>query len=86
MGTKLNALLDAVMNIVLDVQSVQQEEKSKRCLAVHDFEGEEDDDLSFAKGDWIIVVDSSEDWWKGYLESEGKNGRVGSFPHNYVEE
>ena len=86
MGTKLNALLDAVMNIVLDVQSVQQEEKSKRCLAVHDFEGEEDDDLSFAKGDWIIVVDSSEDWWKGYLESEGKNGRIGSFPHNYVEE
>ena len=37
------------------------------CEATYDFEGEESDELSFEKGDYIVVLESSDpDWWQGY--------------------
>ena len=48
-----------------------------------DYEGEDDDELSFQEGDTIIVVDDShEEWWRGTVGGKGKEGL---FPMNYVE-
>jgi SH3 domain-containing YSC84-like protein 1 len=51
--------------------------------ALYDFKGEKPDDLSFQKGDIILILQktsSQNDWWKGQL-----NGRTGDFPANYVQ-
>ena len=58
-----------------------------RCLAVHAFEGsdddgDDDDDLHFSQGEYLIALDTSEDWWEGYIE--GNPSKTGCFPHNYV--
>ena len=58
-----------------------------RCLAVHAFEGSggddgDDDDLHFSQGEYLIALDTSEDWWEGYVE--GNPSKTGFFPHNYV--
>jgi len=54
-----------------------------RAVAIYDFNAVESGDLSFSKGDVIIITqksDSSNDWWTG------KNrGRQGIFPANFVE-
>jgi len=52
--------------------------------AMFDFEGKEENDLSFKKGDKIEVLergDGPNDWWVGRV-----NGTVGEFPGNYVKE
>ncbi|KAI8809267.1 hypothetical protein BJ742DRAFT_677130 [Cladochytrium replicatum] len=54
-----------------------------RAIALYDFEGEQDGDLSFRKGDIIVVLKkttSQNDWWTGRCA-----GREGQFPANYVE-
>jgi hypothetical protein len=60
-----------------------------RCLAIHDFEtteeGDEANDLTFEAGQYIIATDTSDDWWIGYLEATGPNGKTGYFPRNYVQ-
>ncbi|GAA5990123.1 hypothetical protein JCM10908_005833 [Rhodotorula pacifica] len=49
--------------------------------AMYDFTGESSDELSFARGELIKVIDAvSEEWWRGELR-----GRTGIFPTNYVE-
>lgn len=51
-----------------------------RVRALHTFEGSEQGELSFVKGDIIKVVDRNyKDWWRGQLK-----GRTGIFPVNYV--
>ncbi|KAF8945827.1 hypothetical protein BGZ52_009345, partial [Haplosporangium bisporale] len=52
-------------------------------LAMFDFVGREEDELSFKVGDIINVLEYSDvdDWWRGTL---GKNS--GIFPSNYVQE
>ncbi|KAJ2519480.1 hypothetical protein GGI11_001675 [Coemansia sp. RSA 2049] len=52
-----------------------------RVVALYDFDGEQDGDLSFKRHDLITVVGMSEteDWWIGTC-----NGRRGVFPSNYV--
>eukprot|EP00834_Sanchytrium_tribonematis_P000529 NODE_10_length_61504_cov_0.956502.p1 type:complete len:1364 gc:universal NODE_10_length_61504_cov_0.956502:118-4209(+) len=57
--------------------------------ALYDFRGTEEGDLSFSKGDKIIVNDSTNDlsqnetsWWSGYIENI--EGMFGNFPANYV--
>ncbi len=50
--------------------------------ALYDFTGQSDQDLTFRKGDRIVVVQSptsTDDWWTGEL-----NGKQGLFPANYV--
>jgi len=54
-----------------------------RAVAMYDFNAVESGDLSFSKGDVIIITqksDSSNDWWKGKIR-----GRQGIFPANFVE-
>lgn len=51
-----------------------------RVRALHSFEGAEQGELTFEKGDIIKVVDRNyKDWWRGQLR-----GRTGIFPVNYV--
>ena len=64
-------------------------EKYQRCLAIHDFAGEEEsNDLSFSAGAFLVATDTSDDWWQGYIEIEGEpmppTSQHGSFPRNYV--
>ncbi|EPZ32348.1 LAS seventeen-binding protein 3-like protein [Rozella allomycis CSF55] len=50
-----------------------------KVIALYDFNGVEDGDLSFKKNDVIEVTKKDGDWWDGSL-----NGRKGIFPSNYV--
>eukprot|EP00029_Vermamoeba_vermiformis_P005510 TRINITY_DN1934_c0_g2_i1.p1 TRINITY_DN1934_c0_g2~~TRINITY_DN1934_c0_g2_i1.p1 ORF type:complete len:451 (-),score=115.05 TRINITY_DN1934_c0_g2_i1:95-1417(-) len=50
-----------------------------QVVAVYDFNGETNFDLSFKTGDSIGVLEKQGEWWKGEL-----NGKVGYFPANYV--
>ncbi|KAI1000145.1 Class E vacuolar protein-sorting machinery protein hse1 [Podosphaera aphanis] len=52
-----------------------------RVRALYDFQASDPDELTFAKGDIIAVLESVyKDWWKGLLR-----GKTGIFPLNYVE-
>ncbi|CAA7259976.1 unnamed protein product [Cyclocybe aegerita] len=54
-----------------------------RAIALYDFNAVESGDLSFRKGDVIVVTkksDSVDDWWTGKA-----NGRQGIFPANFIE-
>jgi lipid-binding SYLF domain-containing protein len=56
--------------------------RSTTAVALYDFAGERPEDLSFIKGDVILILkktDSQNDWWFGQL-----NGKQGHFPANYV--
>lgn len=50
--------------------------KDPTAIALYDYQGEQDGDLSFSKGDIIVVTkksESSNDWWTGKI-----GGRIGS--------
>lgn len=52
----------------------------KKVRAMYDLSTTEQDELSFKKGDIIIVLEQVyRDWWRGTL-----HGKVGIFPLNYV--
>jgi len=54
-----------------------------RAIALYNFDAVEDGDLSFKKGDIIVITkksDSTDDWWTGKIA-----GRQGIFPANFVE-
>jgi hypothetical protein len=54
----------------------------KVCVALHDFSAQEEDELSFVKGEVItIVAKSKSGWWKGRI-----GPREGIFPANRVRE
>ncbi|KAG8685687.1 hypothetical protein FRC08_012970 [Ceratobasidium sp. 394] len=60
-----------------------QTEGVARAIALFDFVAQESGDLSFNKGDVIIVLkktNSIDDWWTGKL-----NGKQGIFPANFTE-
>ncbi|KAK9353314.1 hypothetical protein V1505DRAFT_244050 [Lipomyces doorenjongii] len=57
--------------------------RGSQAVALYTFEGEQDGDLGFRKGDMITIVkksNSKDDWWTGR-----RDGREGIFPANYVE-
>ncbi|KAI8093483.1 uncharacterized protein BX664DRAFT_348699 [Halteromyces radiatus] len=59
---------------------------NKTCVVVakYDFNGQEQGDLAFQKGEHITVILSTEDrnsWWHGQIGS-----RTGSFPANFTED
>jgi lipid-binding SYLF domain-containing protein len=63
--------------------SVAPGEGVSRAIALYDFNAVEAGDLSFSKGDVIIVTkksDSTDDWWTGKVGS-----KEGIFPANFVE-
>ncbi|KAI9294906.1 hypothetical protein K502DRAFT_239115 [Neoconidiobolus thromboides FSU 785] len=47
--------------------------------ADYDYEAQAPDELNFAKGDIIFVLEKDDGWWKGE-----KDGKVGVFPANFV--
>ena len=48
--------------------------------AIFDYEGVDEDELSFSRGDEITIYEQCEDgWWTGELK-----GKFGVFPYNYV--
>eukprot|EP01088_Endostelium_zonatum_P007015 TRINITY_DN19168_c0_g1_i1.p1 TRINITY_DN19168_c0_g1~~TRINITY_DN19168_c0_g1_i1.p1 ORF type:complete len:242 (+),score=58.31 TRINITY_DN19168_c0_g1_i1:80-805(+) len=48
--------------------------------AVFDYEGVDEDELTFSRGDEITIFEQCEDgWWTGELK-----GKFGVFPYNYV--
>ncbi|KAG1716774.1 hypothetical protein ID866_372 [Astraeus odoratus] len=54
-----------------------------RAIALYNFHAVEPGDLTFCKGDVIVVTrksDSTDDWWTGKV-----NGKQGIFPANFVE-
>ncbi|KAM4699922.1 intersectin-1 isoform 1-T1 [Discoglossus pictus] len=51
-----------------------------QVIGMYDYIAQNDDELAFAKGQIINVLNKEDpDWWKGEL-----NGQVGLFPSNYV--
>ncbi|KAI9284717.1 hypothetical protein BC943DRAFT_325444 [Umbelopsis sp. AD052] len=57
--------------------------------ALFDYEGEDDEELTFTTGDLIAVVDTGDgDWWHGELWDTETNSCIasGTVPSNYVEE
>ncbi|CAK5280081.1 unnamed protein product [Mycena citricolor] len=54
-----------------------------RAIALFDFNAVQSGDLSFSKGDIIVITkrsESSDDWWTGMVD-----GRKGIFPANFVD-
>ncbi|CAJ0825573.1 9894_t:CDS:2 [Entrophospora sp. SA101] len=63
--------------------NIPPRKKQQTAVALYDFDGEQDGDLTFSKGDVIIITKQSEstnDWWTGKCK-----GKEGIFPANYVE-
>lgn len=53
---------------------------AERVVALYQYTAQNEDELSFEKGDVVTVLAKDEpSWWKGEL-----NGAVGLFPSNYV--
>lgn len=62
----------------------QSYQSSVQVIAEFNFDGQEEDDLGFKKGDVIDVVKRTpnrEDWWLGR-----RAGRMGNFPANYTQD
>ncbi len=57
-----------------------------RLVAMADFAGEEETDISFTKGTALIGLVLEEGWWSGRREDAGPDGPVGDFPANHVAE
>ena len=52
-----------------------------RCVALFDYEGEEEDELTFSQGDVIALLELiGQDWGRGQI-----HGRIGIFPLNFAE-
>ncbi|XP_058804871.1 intersectin-1 isoform X2 [Phymastichus coffea] len=53
---------------------------AEKVMALYPYKAQNEDELSFEKGDVIVVLSKDEDsWWRGEL-----NGLSGVFPSNYV--
>lgn len=52
-----------------------------RCVALFDYEGEEDDELTFSQGDVIALLELiGQKWGRGQI-----HGRIGIFPLNFTD-
>ncbi|XP_023256452.1 SH3 domain-containing protein 19-like, partial [Seriola lalandi dorsalis] len=73
---------------ILPVQPAEQKEQpdpppvsGPRCVALFDYEGEEEDELTFSQGDVIALLElMGQEWGRGQI-----HGRVGVFPLNFAE-
>ncbi|CAN6608466.1 protein Ysc84p [Trichomonascus vanleenenianus] len=68
---------------VLRRQEAESQQGGVKAVALYTFDGEQDGDLPFKKGDVLTIVkksESTDDWWTGRIA-----GKEGIFPANYVE-
>ncbi|KAM6960415.1 uncharacterized protein LKV04_021986 [Tautogolabrus adspersus] len=80
------SLLDS--ESILPVQPTEQKEQpdpppvsGPRCVALFDYEGEEDDELTFSQGDVIALLELiGQEWGRGQI-----HGRNGIFPLSFTE-
>ena len=64
------------------VASAEKEKKGESVVALFDFVGENDDELSFTTGQRLLKTGEVNGWYIGTLEGQTK---VGIFPSNFVE-
>lgn len=60
----------------------QLPKKRMIVTAIYDFDGQEEGDLAFKKGDKIEIIENNDNpnsWWRGRI-----NSKIGNFPGNYV--
>merc|ERR1711939_662474 len=63
----------------------QHQDGRERAKALWNYSGSQPDDLSFQKGETILIhTKENEHWWRGSVESD-PTGRSGLFPSNHVE-
>ncbi|XP_034713224.1 SH3 domain-containing protein 19-like [Etheostoma cragini] len=73
---------------ILPVHPTEQKEppdsppvSGPRCVALFDYEGEDDDELTFSQGDVIALLEIiGQEWGRGQI-----HGRIGIFPLNFAE-
>ncbi|KAF7229701.1 transcript variant X1 [Nothobranchius furzeri] len=73
---------------ILSLQPAEQKQQSEpppvsgpRCLALFDYEGEEEDELTFSQGDVIVLLEiMGEEWGRGQI-----HGQAGIFPLNFTD-
>lgn len=73
---------------ILPVQPAEQKQQSDsppvsgpRCVALFDYEGAEEDELTFSQGDVIALLElNGQEWGRGQI-----HGRLGKFPLNFTE-
>jgi growth factor receptor-binding protein 2 len=59
-------------------------ETGKLFEALYDFHAQDSDELSFRKGDIILITDDSDDhWWDGEI-NDNRGKREGKIPAIYV--
>lgn len=64
-----------------DVEGMISSSRSKCCVSLYDFNGENDGDLKLSAGDKVQVLNSAdENWWEGTSK-----GKTGFFPASYVQ-
>nr|XP_020475453.1 arf-GAP with SH3 domain, ANK repeat and PH domain-containing protein 1 isoform X4 [Monopterus albus] len=57
--------------------------KTRRVKTIYDCQADNDDELTFAEGEVIIVTgEEDQEWWIGHIE--GNPGRKGVFPMSFV--
>ena len=80
-----------IVRIIHKIKIVQNENRTmtpkdksrnyKLYVGKYDYTGDDDDDLSFKKGDQLYVYNEEGDWWLAEAKNSGKEGYI---PKNYV--
>lgn len=62
------------------LNEAEESGEQENVRALFDYQGQQEDELTFKEGDVIKILSKDGEWWKG------KNGdQEGVFPANYVE-
>ncbi|KAM4713768.1 uncharacterized protein FYW61_018916 [Anableps anableps] len=86
--TAIEDLNQSDLQSILPVQPAELKEQpdppavsGPRCVALFDYEGEDDNELTFSQGDVIALLELvGEEWGRGQI-----HGRAGIFPLNFAE-
>lgn len=80
--------IDEEAKRVLAIRMKYDDTKPQLARAHSDFEAENDDELSFKKGDIIVLInedtEDGEDWWEGFVDSD-RQKNLGIFPKTFVD-
>ncbi|KAI8340337.1 hypothetical protein BC941DRAFT_393443 [Chlamydoabsidia padenii] len=59
-------------------------ETPEQVFAIHDFEREHEDEITFYAGESVIVIEKDEKYHDGWWQGRNQRGQVGLFPMNYT--